>query len=198
MKSIMMKRDEKYLFSQLKSGSEKAFEYFFKTYFEQLYQYAFQITKEQFQSEEIVEETFVMLWEKRKQIDLLDTPKSYLFRMVYNQCLNYFKHKKVSDKYKAFFVHHQPVSDFPGSFTGYPLETLINREFQEILERSIQKLPDQCRRVFTMSRLEGRKNKEIAMLLGISINTVKTQLLRGLKSVRSDLRDLIVLLFLKK
>ncbi len=193
-----MKRDEKYLFSQLKSGDEKAFEYFFKTYFESLYQYAFQISREQVQAEEIVEDTFVMLWEKREQIDLHGTPKSYLFRMVYNQCLNYFKHKKVGDKYKEFFLHHQPVSDFSGSFTGYPLETLINQEFQELLERSIQKLPDQCRRVFTMSRLEGRKNKEIADRLGISVNTVKTQLLRGLKAVRIDLKDLIVLLFLKK
>jgi RNA polymerase sigma-70 factor (ECF subfamily) len=193
-----MKQDEKYLFSQLKSGDEKAFEYFFKTYFEQLYQYAFQITKEQFQSEEIVEDTFVMLWEKRKQIDLHGTSKSYLFRMVYNQCLNYFKHKKVGDKYKEFFLYHQPVSDFPDSFSGFPLETLINQEFQEILEQSIQKLPDQCRQIFTMSRLEGRKNKEIADLLGISVNTVKTQLLRGLKAVRTDLKDLIVLLYLKK
>ncbi len=193
-----MKRDEKYLFSQLKSGNEKAFEYFFKTYFEQLYQYAYQITKDQVQSEEIVEDTFVILWEKRKQIDLQGPPKSYLFRMVYNQCLNYFKHKKVNDKYKAFFMYHQPVSDFPDSFSGYPLETLIHQEFQELLEQSIQKLPEQCRRVFTMSRLEGRKNKEIATLLGISVNAVKTQLMRGLKVVRSDLKDLIVLLFLKK
>jgi len=193
-----MKQDEKYLFSQLRSGNEKAFEYFFKTYFEQLYQYAFQITKEQFQSEEIVEDTFVMLWEKRRKIDLHGTPKSYLFQMVYNQCLNYFKHKKVGDKYREFFLYHQPVSDLSGSQSGYPLETLINQEFQEVVEKSIQKLPPQCRQIFIMSRLEGRKNKEIAVILGISVNTVKTQLLRGLKSVRSDLIDLVILFFLKK
>ncbi|KOH45295.1 RNA polymerase sigma-70 factor [Sunxiuqinia dokdonensis] len=193
-----MKQDEKYLFSQLRSGNEKAFEYFFKTYFEQLYQYAFQITKEQFQSEEIVEDTFVMLWEKRRKIDLHGTPKSYLFQMVYNQCLNYFKHKKVGDKYRELFLYHQPVSDLSGSQSGYPLETLINQEFQEVVEKSIQKLPPQCRQIFIMSRLEGRKNKEIAVILGISVNTVKTQLLRGLKSVRSDLIDLVILFFLKK
>lgn len=193
-----MKRDEKHIFFQLKAGKEKAFEYFFKTYFEALYQYAYQLTKDQLQAEEIVEDTFVNIWEKREWIDLQGSPKSYFFRMVYNQCLNYFKHKKVGDKYKEFYLYHQPVADFPQSFSGYPLENLIDKEFREIVEKSIQKLPEQCRRIFIMSRMEDKKNKEIAEILGVSINTVKTQLLRGLKAVRSDLKDLIILLFIKK
>ena len=193
-----MVKNEREIFFQLKSGDEKAFEYFFKKYFESLYHYAYQITKDQFQSEEIVEDTFVLIWEKRELIDLLGSPKSYFFRMVYNQCLNYFKHKKVGDKFKEFFIHHQPVADFPKSFSGYPLEKLIDKEFQEIFEKSIEKLPDQCRRIFVMSRLEDKKNKEIAAILGISVNTVKTQLLRGLKAIRSDLKNLVILFFLKK
>ena len=193
-----MKRDERHIFFQLKAGKEKAFEYFFKTYFEVLYQYAYQLVKSQMHAEEIVEDTFVNIWEKKEWIDLQGSPKSYLFRMVYNQCLNHLKHKKVGDKYKKFYLYHQSVADLPRSLDGYPLEKMIDREFQEEIEKSISKLPDQCRRIFVMSRLESKKNQEIAEILGISVNTVKTQLLRGLKSVRFDLKAFLVFIFLKK
>ena len=193
----MMEQDEREIFKQLKAGDEQAFEYFFKRYFELLYNYALQITKDQIYSEEIVEDTFVLIWEKREAIDLHGSPKAYLFKTVYNQCLNYFKHKKVGNKYKEFFIYHQPNSDFTKSYSNYPLEILIDKEFQEILGKSIAKLPEQCKRIFVMSRLEDKKNKEIAEILGVSVNTVKTQILRGLKQVRTDVKDLLVLFFLK-
>ena len=194
----MATRNENELFELLKAGDEQAFEYFFKTYFELLYNYAFQITKDQLQSEEIVSDTFVLIWEKRALIDLYGTPKAYLFKTVYNQCLNYFKHKKVDDKYREFFIHHQPSPEIPKSYSGYPLEKLIDKEFKEHLEKSIDKLPDQCKRIFIMSRFEDKKNKEIAEILGLSVNTVKTQILRALKQVGTDMKDLLILILLKK
>lgn len=194
----MEKLNENELFSQLKDGDEKAFEYFFKTYFEMLYHYAFQITQDQVQSEEIVSDTFVLVWEKRSQIELYGTPRAYLFKSVYNQCLNYFKHKKVDDKYREFFIHHQPSPELPKSYNGYPLETLIDQEFQQHLQKSINKLPEQCRRIFIMSRFEDKKNKEIAEILGLSVNTVKTQILRALSHIRKDVKDLLLLILLKK
>jgi RNA polymerase sigma-70 factor (ECF subfamily) len=193
-----MKKDEKEIFSQLKAGDELAFEYFFKSYFQILYNYAAQIIKDGNNAEEIVEDTFVQIWDKRKSIELHGSPKSYLFRMIYNHCVNYLKHKKVRDKYEKFFIFHQPSPEFQQSISSFPLETLIDKEFQESLDKSIQKLPEQCRRVFTMSRLEDLSNKEISEKLGVSVNTVKTQLLRGLKRVRDDMKDFLILLFIRK
>ena len=192
-----MKQDEREIFNRVRAGDEQAFEYFFKTYFEGLYNYALQITKDSVQAEEIVSETFVLVWEKKEVINLYGSPKAYFYKAVYNQCLNYFKHKKVDDKYKEFFIHHLPSSEFPKSYIGYPLETLIDKEFQEILEKSIQKLPNQRKRIFMMSRFEDKKNKEIAEILGVSVNTVKTQILRALKTIGDDVKDLLVLFFVK-
>lgn len=190
-----MDRGEKNIFRELTNGSEKAFAYFFKKYYRLLFNYAFQILKDQLAAEEIVEETFLAIWEKRIRINLQRSPASYLFKATYNQCLNYLKHKQIENKYQAFFLHHIPDPELDDSSNSYPLSTLIGKEIEETLEKSIEKLPEQCRRVFIMSRLEDKKNKEIAEILNVSVSTVKTQLMRSLSRIREDLKHFYLMIF---
>jgi RNA polymerase sigma-70 factor (ECF subfamily) len=188
---------EQETFRKLCHGDESAFEYFFKKYYERLYHYAFDILKDALAAEEIVEDIFLKMWEERSRIRIKSSPAAYFYRTAYNSCLNYIKHKKVADKYLAY-QSQRSIADLEQANNSFPLSTLIEKEFEARLQRSLEKLPDQCRQIFMMSRLEGKRNQEIAENLQISVNTVKTQLLRALSKLRKDLKQFFVVLFFKK
>jgi len=185
------------IFRKLCLGDEGAFEYFFKKYYNRLHSYVFDILKDSLAAEEIVEELFFKVWEKRSQLNIQSSPVAYLFRTAYNNSLNYVKHKKVEDKYVAYHSH-KAIAELERANNSFPLSTLIEQEFELRLQKSLDKLPDQCRQIFVMSRIEGKKNQEIAEKLQISVNTVKTQLLRALSRLKKDLKQFFVVLFFQK
>jgi RNA polymerase sigma-70 factor (ECF subfamily) len=153
-----------------------------------LYNYAVSITKEPSLAEDAVSDVFMKLFEKRNSLMIESSLKSYLFKSVYHQCLNLLKHRRVQDKYRDFFLHHPPLSE---DGTEYPLSGVIEHEITGILEKTIEQLPEQCRKIFTMSRIDCMKHEEIAQALGISINTVRTQIHRALEKLRVELKDFL-------
>ena len=173
-----------------KTGDVRLFEETYHTYYSVLYNYAVSITKDQALAEDAVSEVFLKLWEGRDTIAIESSLKSYLFKSVYNQCLNALKHIRVQNRYRDFFLHHPPLTD-DGS--DYPLSGVIENEINDILQRTIEQLPEQCRKIFVMSRIEGMKHEEIARELGISINTVRTQIHRALEKLRVELKDYLPL-----
>lgn len=188
---------ERNVFESFKLGDEKAFEYIFRTYFGFLLNYSKQILRNSDTAEEIVETTFVNLWENRAAINLETSLKSYLFKSVYNNCLNYIKHQRVKERYVLYFKHHIST-DETGEIitTDYPMSQLIEKELEEKLKNAISDLPAQCREVFLMSRYKDLKNEEIAQKLNISVNTVRTQISRALAKLRESLHDYLPLLLL--
>lgn len=181
-----MDPQEKKLYEKIKSGDEKAFESLFKAYYDSLLNYAFEIIKDYHIAEEIVGEVFIKMWEQRTKIVITTSIKSYLFKSVYNTCLNHIKHVKVKNKYKAYFYHH---ADFNKSDDYYPLAKVIENELEVKIEETISGLPEKCREIFMLSRFNGKKNDEIAKKLDISITTVKTQISRALKKMREALTE---------
>ncbi len=180
----------------LRTGNMQLFEEMYHAYFPGLYNYAIGITKNQTIAEDAVSEVFLRLWEGRNDTVIETSLKSYLFKSVYHQCLNMLKHIRVQDKYKDFFLRH--VSPDEESL-NFPLSDVIENEITEILHKTIEKLPEQCRRIFVMSRIDGMKHEEIAQELHISINTVRTQIRRALGKLRIELKDFLpMLLFLLK
>jgi RNA polymerase sigma-70 factor, ECF subfamily len=188
---------EKRILTELKYGNKTAFEYVFKTYFEQLYRYAQEILKDSSQAEDVVADLFVRIWEDRKKINVHTSVRSYLFRSTYNASLNVLRKKRSENKYRDFFLHH---ADFVKSHnygsSSYPLSDIIEKEYNEKIEKVIDDLPPQCRRIFLMSRVEDLPHKEIAERLGISVNTVKSQIMNGLKKLQATIKDIIVTLLI--
>lgn len=181
---------ERNVFEQFTKGDNKAFEYIFKTYFGYLLNYSRQILKDTDAAEEIVESTFLNLWENRTHITLETSLKSYLFKSVYNNCLNYLKHQHVKERYVLYFKHHTQTDDLGNIIsTEYPFSQLMEKELDDIIVKAINNLPTQCREIFTMSRYQLLKNEEIAQKLNISVNTVRTQISRALTKLREDLKD---------
>jgi len=192
-----MTQNEKNIFDNLRMGDEKAFEYVFNTYYARLYNYAKIILKNNHEAEEVVEETFIKIWENRSKIIIDTSLKSYLFRSVYNLCLNQIKHTDVQNRYKAYFTQHV-LSDEHGQFLNndFPLSSIIEKELENSIEQAIQSLPEYCREIFLMSRYQNLKNEEIAEKLGVSINTVRTQISRALAKLRELLKEYIPFLLM--
>ena len=178
---------------ELKNGNEKTFEQMFKTYYRTLCFYAEGIVGEKEAAEEIVSDFFLKLWENRENISITVSLQAYLYKGVYNNCLKYLEHIKVWHKYREDAQYRIDNSDlFAGAQDDNdPLSLLISRETVAKIEQAIDTLPAQCKEVFELVRMEGLTYQEVADKLGISINTVRTQITRAMNKLRELLGNLI-------
>lgn len=169
--------------AKLKSGDHHAFEIIFRDMYAPLCSYARLQLADPADAEEVVQATLVKLWEKRTEVDIHTNLKAYLYAAVKNNCLNLFKHNKVKKDHAA---HHLHVVKGQSSTTD---ELLSRDEMQLRIDLTIGALPDQCRKVFLLSRERNMKYSEIAEELSISIKTVEAHMGKALKLMRENLKD---------
>ena len=151
-----------YLIESLVQQDEAAFEQVFKTHFKNLHAYACTIIREETAAEEVVQQVFFKLWERSKGLSISGSVPAYLYRAVYNESLNYLKHRKVQSQYQHHFTYTMKnESDTAG-------KSLSMKELEQKLGRAMNDLPEQCRTVFQLSRFEELRYREIAVRLGIS------------------------------
>ena len=174
------------LFNQIKSGDEKALELLFSIYFPRLNDFARNVLKDDVISQDIVQEVFVKVWEKRAEIESINL-EAFLFRLVRNRCLDYIKHMKVvNNRMHEIQISSKYEELYRIDFVGNEPYVLIEQELKLKIEKTIQSLPERCREVFILSRLNGLKNKEIAEKLNINVKNVERHLNRALQSFRSN------------
>ena len=176
------------IFSGIQSGNKKMFEYLFQNYYNQLCCYVNRILRNEVNSEEIVQEVFIKLWENRKEITIHTSLKAFLYKSVHNRSLNFIQHKKVEEAYSSQFKQDNSFIISPVS-KDYPIANLLSQELGDAIQNAISNLPDQCREVFIKIRHEEMSYAEVADLLGISVNTVKTQLARAVIKLRELLKN---------
>jgi RNA polymerase sigma-70 factor, ECF subfamily len=181
----MNRQNDQELFTKVKEGDEKAFEVLFRAYYPFLCMYCTRLIKDASAAEEIVQELFVKLWEKRSQIMIESSVKNYLFRAVKNHCLNYIKHNHIKSEYNRKMLE---ASEPSSQETDEP-----DADLMQLIEESISSLPDKRREIFRLNREEGLKYREIAEKLNISIKTVETQMGLALKTLREKLRDFLII-----
>lgn len=185
---------EKELIQGLQNGNEIAFESIFRSYYVRLCNYAYSLLEDKDESEEVVQNTFLSVWEKHDSIDISVSLKSYLYRAVHNSCLNRIKHVKVKSAHRESVSKEQNYNDDAS-------ENLISKELEHQIEIAINSLPPKCAMVFRLSRFENLTYPEIAEQMDISVKTVENQMIKALKLMREELKDylpaLIWLLFMK-
>ena len=175
-------QEDKKLFREITKGDEKAFEKLFHKYYGHLCLFASSILNNDSSAEEIVQDFFVKLWEKRDQLSIESSVKNYFFRSVKNLCLNFIQHNKTKLRYAQKVIADAENNNlFDDGFTEIDLA--------EKIEESIQSLPEKRREIFRMSREKGLKYREIAEKLNISIKTVETQMGLAIKTLRAKLKD---------
>lgn len=177
MNNVEQDRDS---FSRMQQGDKRAFEYFFKEYADMLYAYALGFSRDQDAAEDLVQEAFVRFWTMREKLSYSESIYGYLQRTVRNICINQKVRERVEEKYRRELLNTEE-GEFDWEDDG-ALEGLR----QQLLE-AIDRLPEKCREIFVLSCVEGLKYKEVADQLGVSINTVKTQVRFGYKKLRTDL-----------
>ncbi len=180
--------DEKALFEEIKNSNIQAFESLFHQYYGYLCLYAAKILNNPETAEEIVQDFFVRLWEKREQLSIDSSIKNYLFRSIKNLCINFIQHDKVKAR------HAQMVISETENITAYD-EQFIEPDLAEKIEESIQSLPEKRREIFRLSREEGLKYREIAERLNVSVKTVETQMSLAIKTLREMLKNFTTILF---
>jgi RNA polymerase sigma-70 factor, ECF subfamily len=179
--SIKMK-DGQLIFDQFTKGSKQDFELLFRFYYAPLCLYASRYIFDKDECEELVQELFCQLWDKRSSITINISVKAYLFNSVKNKCLNHIKHQKTKQQYRDETIRkfsEDDVSEF-----DYPEIELLQK-----IEESIDALPPRRQEVFRMSREQGLKYHEIAEQLGLSVKTVETHLGLALKALRESLKQ---------
>ena len=162
-------------------ASKSRFEALFRDHYAPLVGYAMRITKDKDLAEDLVQQVFVNLWEKRESIEIHSSLKSYLMRAVHNHCLNHVKHEKVRASHRDEVMHDTSVSEAVDPVEQAELSLRVNE--------LIDGLPEQCRNVFLLSRRDGRKYKEIAEELNISVKTVENQMGKALRLLRQGLKE---------
>lgn len=182
----MNRQEEQILFEKTKMGDEKAFETIFRHYYPHLCLYASRVLKNTAAAEEIVQELFVLLWERREETEIETSVKNYLFKAVKNHCLNYIKHNQIKNEYSRKILAET------NTFSPDDEIETQTELFQKI-EESISELPEKRQEIFRLSRQEGLKYREIAEKMNISVKTVETQMGMAIKTLREKLRDFLII-----
>ena len=169
----------------MQRGSEEAFRQIFDTYYRPLTLFAMKYVSDVEEAREIVQEFFIRLWFTHQNLDIRFSLKRYLYQGVRNACLNFIESKKVSEK--RFSDYEPPVFSNDNA-----LENMMAAEQEERLLRAIDSLPEKCRQIFSMSRLQNLSNNDIATRLQISIKTVEAQITIALKRLRDAVISILL------
>ncbi|WP_170170423.1 RNA polymerase sigma-70 factor [Hymenobacter perfusus] len=164
--------------SRLRNDDQRAFDALFRQYSARVYRFAYGYLKSGAAAEEIVQECFLKIWERRHELRD-DVPlKGYLFTVAHHTILNQLRHTR----------HHQAYQDyalFTGTATAATTDTDVAfAELETLYLAALEKLPPKRRHIFTLSRQQGLSYAEIAQELGISVKTVETQMAQALHFLR--------------
>ncbi|MFC2080947.1 RNA polymerase sigma-70 factor [Bacteroidota bacterium] len=176
-----MDKKENHIIKGLQSGKESAFKQLFEIYYPKLVVFANKYVGNMEASRDVVQDFYLYLYESRQSIDINTSLKSYLYSSVKNRCLNQLRHDKIASK------HRDQVLDSSNGYAADLDEMMDAVELQEKIFRIVSDLPAQCRRIYTMSRVEGKLNAEIADELDLSVRTIETQISLALKVLRNKL-----------
>lgn len=171
------------LIGRFRDGDMEVFRKIYNSFCEPLYRFAFSYLKDSYEAEEIVQDVFLKVWEKREEVDVQKSFKSYLYRITVNKVFNELKHRVVKQKYEQHALNFEQIN------SETPESSIQFQELKTKLEQILKQLPDQQRSIFIMSRWKGQTNAEIAQSLNLSIRTVENQIYRAAKFIKLHLKD---------
>lgn len=159
------------------------FKTFFLSYKDKVYKYAFLHLKEQDVAADLVQEAFSRIWKKWSELDATKNPQSYLYTIAKNLVFDELRKQKVRFKFSLGEVDSTTLVDNSNE------ESIRFKDLERVYREAIAKLPKARLEIFLLSKEEFLDNQEIADRLGISVNTVRDQLVKGNKFVRQYILD---------
>jgi RNA polymerase sigma-70 factor (ECF subfamily) len=168
-----------------REGDQNAFKQLYQSLFFRLYQFAFSYVRSRESAEEVVNDVFLSLWQKRKELDSLSNFNVYLYVAVKNASLNLLRRNKISTPLSVddLVVDHLHLSANPESL-------LISAELRAAIQAAIEKLPPRCKIIFKLIKEDHLSYREVGAILDISVKTVDAQLCLALKKLSVSLQSL--------
>lgn len=174
----MQVNDEKELLKQLREGSAQALDYFYHQYSLTIYRKLLKMVRVEIIAEELLQDVFVRIWEKRYQIDLDGSFRSYLFIIAQN--LVYDMYRKIAREERL----QEVIKEANSEMYMHVEEGVFVKETSEILNKAINNLPSQQKLVFTLCKLEGKSYEDASATLGISTATINSHIVKATKSIK--------------
>ena len=178
-----MAEKEHILLQQVKHSDKGAFKTLFSLYHDTLFRFVFYRVKDNDLAEDITQDPFLRVWKTRESLQPKKSFFSLIARISSNLCYDYFRHENVKHRHEDFIpIHGHSELDNPEVNTH---ASALEEEIQEVINNY---LPNKCRNIFILSRIEGKSNPEIAAILDLSVRTVENQIYRALKILRKHLK----------
>jgi RNA polymerase sigma-70 factor (ECF subfamily) len=171
-------------------GDALAFKELYRLYYTSLCRFAYKYVEDIAESEDIVQETLLKVWEQHEKLEGIFNIKSYLFSAVKNTCINYLTHQKVINRYSENVTLEINLLSLQHENSAFAEE---ESELENKLMEAIEELPKQCGDIFKMKYLKGLKAKEIATQTNLSIRTVESHVFNALKALRYKFKDRLLL-----
>ena len=169
------------------------FDQIYVLYFSRMRRFAEEYIPSKEDAENVVQDIFTMLWENRSSIIIKSSITSYLFNLTKNRCLDFLRHQSVAENYKKEQTLKLSALEQLNEMVS------SDTDVESLIHEAVQQLPEKCREIFIKNRLQGKKYREIADELNLSISTVETQMGIALKRLREALKGCMpLLIFLLK
>lgn len=174
---------EQELFHRIETGEEAAFSELFALFLPRLYPFIIKFTKVEIATQEVIQETFIRIWMNRDKLPGIKNPGGWIYKVASNECYNYIRKQALNNRLFTTIsddADHQALQDEPH-------EQLDLKEITQLINRAVNELSPQRKKIYLMSRQQGKSIPEIAEALQLSPNTVKNALVSALKSIREFL-----------
>ena len=181
--STAISYNEREFLERISDGDEAAFRNLFHQYWDNIYQVSLMLTKSPDLAEDMVQEIFLKIWLKRKNLSEIENFSGYLFITARNHIFDELR-KRVRD-----VSFSEKLIDYFHQSPGTPEQQLLHKESTALLQKAVDSLPDQQKKVYQLIREQGLSREEIAEHLGISKNTVRNNMARALQSIRQYLQQ---------
>ncbi|HZL10339.1 MAG TPA: RNA polymerase sigma-70 factor [Prolixibacteraceae bacterium] len=186
--------EEFFILQRMIDGDEIAFKYFFDTYYDDLCNFVNGYLRDETFSEDVIQNIFIYLWEKKDSLPFNCSIKSYLYTASKNKSLNFIRNAKNKNKIVLELFDQSDI------FSDESADQFLEfEELKTIISNAIEVLPPKCKTVYKLSRDDGLTNKEIAERLGITIKTVENQMtiaIRKIKDFLQPYQDQIFIFFI--
>jgi RNA polymerase sigma-70 factor (family 1) len=178
-------KDIKNLLDRLTQNDAQAFRQIFRAYSDKVYSFSLRLTRSQIAAEETVQEVFMKIWINRATLGGIENFQAYLYTITRNLVFNSLKRLSIEAQVKATLQKELDEKHFDTE------ETIIHRDYQQLLNRAISHLPPQQRLVYSLCHQQGLRYEEVAQQLKISRLTVKTHMQQALKTIKAQFAQII-------
>ena len=170
--------NEQLLLNGLRQGDQASFDQLYQLYSERLYLNLLKLVKHPETAEEILQDIFIQVWEKRNTIEIHTSIRAYLFRIGENKVYDFYRKVR---RDKVLYAHVKAAAS--EQYTHIE-ETLLYRENEQLLHAAVTALPPQRRQVFELCKLQGKTYEQVSAQLGISTSTINDHIVKATRSIR--------------